>query len=81
MIKTSLAILSLAFVAACAATPVADLPERRGATLPAALPPMAMFGTPRPVASTRSNTVGPAIARIKASVIVIKTAADVAIIT
>ncbi|MGR3711392.1 MAG: DUF2927 domain-containing protein [Alterinioella nitratireducens] len=56
MIKTSLAILSLAFVAAGAATPVADLPERRGATLPAALPPMAMFGTPRPEASTRSNT-------------------------
>jgi len=54
--RTSIALLTTAVLAACAPAAVTDLPERLEANLPRALPPMAMFGTPRPQAPTRSNT-------------------------
>ena len=56
MRKTTFTLLTTLVLGACAPAAVSDLPERREASLPRALPPMAIFGTPRPVATTRSNT-------------------------
>ncbi len=56
MRRTTIALLTTAVLAACAPAAVSDLPERLEANLPRALPPMAMFGPPRPQATTRSNT-------------------------
>ena len=54
MLRTSFAILTAAILSACAPAAM-DLPERRDATLPRALPPMAVFGAPQPEAPTRPN--------------------------
>ena len=58
--KTVLLLSSAIFLAACEPDSMSDVPGRLETTIPNALPPMSMFGTPNPQAPTRSNA---AIAR------------------
>jgi len=54
--KTTISLLTTVLLSACAPAAITDLPERREANLPRALPPMAMFATTQAQATARSNT-------------------------
>lgn len=58
--KTALLLSAAVFLAACEPGGLSDVPGRLETTIPNALPPMSMFGTPNPTPPTRSNA---AIAR------------------
>lgn len=56
MLRIGFTLLTVALLGACSPAAITEVPERRDGSLPRALPPMAAFGTPRPVSPTRSNT-------------------------
>ncbi len=58
--KTALLLSAAVVLAACEPGNLSDVPGRLETTIPNALPPMSMFGTPNPTPPTRSNA---AIAR------------------